>query len=115
MSCKQLKEKDIFFNHYASLCSTLTDISNLLRFFVQERIINISDVAEINAGTAIHEKVEKLLSHIAGPLETENGNTTGFYKMLTIMAKHGNQGTKDLAEKMRSEMTSFDSQVKHEG
>jgi len=105
MAGEQSKEKGIFTKHYASLCNTITDINILLPFFVQEEIITTSGLAEIDAGVTTCEKVKKLLLHISGPLEGGNGNTTGFYKMLTIMAEHGNHGTKDLAKKMSSEVT----------
>ena len=115
MAGKQLKEKEIFTKHYASLCNTLTDINHLLPYFVQESVISVSDEEEIDACKTIRAKVKKLLSHISGPLKAENENTTGFYKMLTIMADHGNHGTKDLAEKMSSKLTSSSSKVQHEG
>ena len=104
MAGAQLTEKDIFMKHYASLCSTLIDINNLLPYFVQEGIISIDDLEKIHEANTMREKVQKLLLHITGPLEA--GYATGFHKMLTIMVDHGNQSTKDLAVKMKSEITS---------
>ena len=109
MTSIQLIEEDIFIRHYSSLCNTLTDINNLLPFFVQEKIINVSDVEEINVIVATPKKVEKLLSYISGPLTV--GDTKGFCMMLTIMKKHGNQSTKDLAVKMSNEITSSNSKM----
>lgn len=101
----QLNVKDIFTKHYSSLCNTLTDINNLLPFFVQEKIINANDIEEINAIVTIPKKVEKLLSHISGPLTA--GDARGFDTMLTIMKEHGSQSTKHLALKMSCEMTGW--------
>lgn len=90
--------KDVFTNHYSDLCSTLTDIDNLLPFFVGKKIITITNQTEIKREIATLNKVTKLLPHISGPLEA--GDSKGFQIMLTIMKKHGLQPTKDLAEKM---------------
>ena len=106
-------EKDIFTRHYASLCNTLTDVDNLLPYFVQENIICNSDVESIDATTTTSHKVRKLLSHISGPLTA--GDTKGFHTMLTIMKEHGNQSTKDLAVKMSSEVTSSSSSREPKG
>ena len=92
----QLNENNIYIKHYASLCNTLTDVDNLLPYFVQENIITANDMQQFNAITSKPQKVQRLLSHISGPLQA--GDTKGFYTMLTIMKEHGVQGTKDLAE-----------------
>ena len=105
MSGVQLNAEDIFTKHYSSLCNTLTDVNNLLPFFVPEKIINISDLQEINAIVTTPKKVEKLLSHVSGPLTA--GDAKGFHTMLTIMKEHGSQSTKDLAVKMSCEMTGW--------
>ena len=97
-----LNEEIIFTRHYASLCNTLTDVDHLLPYFVQENIINTSDVESIDVTTTAN-KVKKLLLHISGPLEA--GDTEGFYAMLTIMKEHGNRSTHDLAVKMNHELT----------
>ena len=96
--------KEIFTRHYASLCSTLTDVDDLLPHFVQDSIISTNDVQEINAITTKPKKVEKLLLHISGPLTA--GDTKGFHTMLTIMKAHGSQSTHDLAIKMSSSVIS---------
>ena len=96
--------KEIFTRHYASLCSTLTDVDHLLPYFVQDSIISTNDVQEINAIVTTRHKVQKLLSHISGPLTA--GDTKGFYVMLTIMKEHGSQSTYDLAIKMSSSVIS---------
>ena len=100
----QCCEKDVFIRHFPSLCNTLTDISNLLPFFVQEKIISTNDLEEVNSAVTTTKKVEKLLSHISGPLTA--GDTKGFHKMLAIMKEHGNRSTKDLAVKMSVQITS---------
>ena len=111
---EQLKEKDVFTKHYASLCSTLTDINTLLPHFVSENIISISDHEKISAPNVTNsEKVVKLLSHISGPLEV--GDVKGFHKMLDIMKERGSQGTKDLAVNMSSETISSNSEKEYEG
>lgn len=106
------KDYDIFTKHYASLCSTITDVEHLLPYFVQENIINTNDEAEIQAITTTRNKVKKLLSHIAGPLSA--GYAKGFHTMLTIMKEHGNQSTKDLAVRIL-EVTSAINKTEDEG
>ena len=91
-----LKEFNAFTEYYAKLCSCLTDIENLLPYFVQEKIINPEDQDDINTSAKTQEKVNKLLKHISGPLQA--GNSKGFYTMLNIMKNHGTQATIDLAE-----------------
>ena len=108
----QSNEKEIFTRHYASLCNTLTDVDHLLPYFVQENIINTSDVESTDATTTAN-KIEKLLSHISGPLVA--GHTKGFHIMLTIMKEHGNWSTKDLAAKMSHELTSTISKIEDDG
>ena len=74
---EQLKEKDVFTRHYASLCKTLTDINTLLPYFVSENIISISDYEEISVLNVTNsEKVVKLLSHISGPLEAGDASVS---------------------------------------
>ena len=109
----QLNEKEIFHNYYASLCDTLTDVDHLQRYFVQEKIINLSDVEEITKITPTPKKVEKLLLHISGPLVA--GDTKGFYTMLIIMKEHGNLGTKNLAVKMGHELMLANNKPEDEG
>ena len=105
MSGVQLDEKDIFTKHFSSLCNTLTDINNLLPFFVEEKIINVNDIEVINAIVTIPKKVEKLLSYISGPLTA--GDARGLHTMFAIMKEHGSQCTKHLAFKMSCEMTGW--------
>ena len=111
---EQLKEKDVFTRHYASLCKTLININTLLPYFVSENIISISDHEETSTLNITNsEKVVKLLSHISSPLEA--GDAKVFHKMLDIMKKHGCQSTIDLADKMISEMLTSNSERKCEG
>ena len=107
----QLNEKKVFNRHYASLCNTLTDVNNLLPHFVQNGVISTGDIDEINAIITPPKKVEKLLSHISGPLTA--GDPKGFQMMLTIMKEHGNKSTKDLAVKIMT--SSNNSKMENEG
>ena len=94
-------ELKVFTEHYSKLCDTLTDVDNLLPQFVQIKIITTNDLEEINVmdpPTKKH-KVQKLMTHISGPLTA--GNTEVFYTMLRIMEKHGHQATKQLADQIR--------------
>ena len=113
MAGPQCKEEDIFISHYSSLCNTLSDVNNLLPYFVQENIISTSDVEEINAIAATSKKVEKLLEKISGPLRA--GDAKGFHIMLTIMREHGTQSTKDLAARISHEVISCNSIMKRKG
>ena len=108
-----LNEEVIFKKCYASLCDTLTDVDHLLRYFVQNDIINTNDIEEIKRVTTKPERVEKLLSHISGPLTA--GDAKGFHIMLTIMKEHGNQSTRDLAVRMSHEMTLAINKLEDEG
>jgi len=95
-----LKEYNVFTEYYAKLCSCLTDIENLLPYFVQEKIIKPEDQDDINTSAKTQEKVKKLLKHISGPLQA--GDTKGLYTMLDIMKNHGTQPTVDLAETLKT-------------
>jgi len=90
------QEYNIFMQHYAMLCSTLTDINNLLPHFVTENIISLKDIDD-NDWTS--KKIKRLLMYIEGPLRT--GNTHGFYTMLGVMEHYGTWATQELATKMR--------------
>ena len=106
-------ENEIFTKHYASLCSTLTDINELLPFFVQENVITALAQEEISTITITEEKVKKLLSHISASLTA--GDATGFQKMLTVMKYHGIQDTKYLAMQINSEIKALNIEGKCEG
>jgi len=73
----------------------MTDIENLLKYFITANIINTDDQSEILAPPKLTSKVTLLLKHISGPLEF--GDTKPFRMMLDIMEKHGNLATKSLA------------------
>ena len=105
MAEAQLTELEVFISHYASLCNTLVvDIHNLLLYFLRDHIIDFIVLHEINSFKTNHKKVERVLSYISDPLKA--GNSTNFYKMLTIMEECGIQSTKNLAVKLKSELTS---------
>ena len=97
------KENDVFTGHYSIFCDTVTDIDNLLKYFVQEKIIKSEDQDEINTLVKKTEKVQKLLKHIAGPLEA--GDSKGFYTMLDILENRGVQATKDLAVSLKTRLS----------
>ena len=86
----------VFKENYASLCKTITDINELLKYFVAEKIININQEEDIKACSVKSERVSKLLLIVAGPLEA--GDIKGFYKMLKIMKTYGVDATQRLAD-----------------
>ena len=96
-----LPEERIFTKHYSKLCSTLTDIDNLLPHFVEEEVITTNDLEEINTTIPSTKKlkVQKLMTHISGPLTA--GNTKVFCTMLRIMEDYGHQATQQLADQIR--------------
>ena len=94
------KEKNVFTEHYSIFCDAVVDIDNLLKYFVEKKIIKSEDQDEINTLVKKTEKVKKLLKHITGPLEA--GDSKGFYTMLDIMENHGVQATKDLAVSLKA-------------
>lgn len=95
-----VNELAVFRRCYAILCDTMTDIDDLLKHFVTEKIITISEEDEIKSFSVKSEKVRKLLLNISGPLKA--GNTNGFYVMLKIMKEFGTKATQDLADCMAS-------------
>ena len=97
------EEHKIFTKNYANLCCTLTDIDNLLPYFVQEKIIKPEDQDDINKLAKTQEKVKKLMKNISGPLQA--GDSKGFYIMLDIMRNHGVQATIDLSETLRTTLS----------
>ena len=98
-----LEEHKVFTENYARICSTLTDIDDLLLYFVQKKIIKPEDQDDIKTSAKTKEKVNKLLKHISGPLQA--GDSKGFYTMLDIMKNHGSQATKDLSETLKATLS----------
>ena len=78
------------------MCHTVTDINELLKYFVTEKIITLSQEEEIKSHITQSERVSKLLLIISGPLEA--GDSNGFYTMLKIMKIHGVRATQQLAD-----------------
>ena len=95
-----MKEKDVFTQHYC----TIKDVCSLLPHFVTAKIIGEDDRKEINTLRTSSEKVQKLLTHISGPLDA--GNTQPFYLMLSIMEEHGTEATKKQATVIRRKLIS---------
>ena len=90
----------------------MTDIDDLLKYFISANIINTDDQREIFAKARLTKKVSLLLNHISGPLEA--GDTKPFRMMLDIMEKHGNASTKTLAIFVKScLMTNTEGMHKH--
>ena len=98
MASIQLKT---FTKNYSKLC-TITDISNLLPHFVTKEIINLEDAEKITNISTSSVKVQKLLTHVAGPLQA--GNTQPYYTMLIIMEQYGTQATRTLATQIRNQV-----------
>ena len=95
--------KNLFYDHFSLLCSTVVDIDNLLIHFVPYAVITEGDLEEIMTIKRTSDKVQRLLEIISGPLEA--GNARNLYTMLDIFEKHGTQATKELAATMRSLIT----------
>ena len=98
-------ELAVFKESYALLCNTITDINELLKYFVTEKIITTDAEEEIKTYTTKSERVSKLLLNISGPLEA--GDSNGFYTMLQIMKTHGVDATQRLANQMITRVDKF--------
>ena len=95
----EVDELAVFRENYASLCNTITDINQLLKYFVTENIINMGQEEEIKTSCATNsDKVSTLLLHISRPLES--GDSKGFYTMLQIMKTYGIDATQCLADQI---------------
>ena len=88
------------------LCNTITDIDDLLKYFVAEKIITLNEEEKIKSSATKSDKVRKLLLNISGPLKA--GNTNGFYTMLKIMKDRGTKATQNLATLLSSRITTKD-------
>jgi len=101
-----LEEFTILQENYAVLCNTMTDIDDLLKYFVTEKIITLNEEEEIKSSTTKSDKVRKLLLNISGPLKA--GDKNGFYVMLKIMKDHGTKATQNLATLLTARVTTDD-------
>ena len=88
------------------LCNTMTDIDDLLTYFVSENIITLNEEEVIKSSTTKSEKVRKLLLNISGPLKA--GDANGFYVMLKIMKDRGTKATQNLATLLTARINSID-------
>ena len=95
-------ELHVFTIYCSKLCNTLTDIDGLMSHFVVEYVIKHEDLFEISAIILPAKKMQKLMTHISGPLRA--GNTEGFYAMLRIMENYGHHATQQLAGQMRESL-----------
>ena len=100
MTCTELS---VLTKNFSKLCDTLTDIDKLLPHFVDENVIKFEDLDDINTVVISNKKVQRLMTHISGPLRA--GNTEGFYIMLRIMEEHGHHATQQLADQIRSSLS----------
>jgi len=82
------------------LCNVLTDIDDLLNYFVAGEIITIDENEAIKSCKTKPEKVQKFLENISNPLNV--GITIGYDFMMKVMKERGTLPTKLLAEKMES-------------
>jgi len=83
----------------------MTDIDDLLKYFVSENIITLNEEV-IRSSTTKSEKVRNLLLNISGPLKA--GYTNGFYVMLKIMKDRGTRATQNLATFLTARINSID-------
>ena len=102
-------EHDAFIEHYAKLCA-ITDVDNLLPYFVQRKIITFDDQEEISGLRMQKQKARKLLTYISGPLEA--GNIKVFNIMLKILEECGNLNTQTLAEIIKKNLAEIRSSCK---
>ena len=91
---------EVFTEYYPKLCNTMTDIENLLKYFVQRNIIKSEDQDVICSNNKSSDKVRAFLKYISGPLQ--GGNEEGFHIMLNIMEKHGVEATKKLSKELKT-------------
>ncbi|XP_065918394.1 NACHT, LRR and PYD domains-containing protein 12-like isoform X2 [Dysidea avara] len=101
-----LEEFTILQENYAVLCNTMTDIDDLLKYFVAEKIITLNEEEEIKSSATKSDKVQKLLLNISDLLKA--GNNNGFYIMLKIMKDRGTKATQNLATLLSSRITTKD-------
>ena len=94
----EFDEVAVFKETYASLCNTIVDINELLKYFVVEKIITLDQQEEIKTCATKSERISKLLLNISGPLEA--GDSKGFYTMLKILKTHGVDATQRLANQI---------------
>lgn len=74
---------------------------------MQEEVIGFDEEQEISCTVAPVKKVQKLLSHISGPLRADNAD--GFYILLNVMKKYGIKATRELAVLLLAKLESTDS------
>ena len=72
----------------------MTDIDDLLKHFVMEKIISIDEEQKISQCVTKSDKVQMLLLNI----DPRNN----YYGMLKIMKEHGSSATRNLANHMES-------------
>lgn len=75
------------------------------QYLVSADVITFPDEEEICAGRTSSAKATILLQKLTGPLESRY--TFGFYQLLQVMEGHGNFAAKDLANKMRNQVSSL--------
>ena len=101
----EFNELGVLKENYASLCNTMTDVHELLKYFVEEKIITLDQQEEIKSCVTRTERNSKLLLNIAGPLQA--GDSKGFYTMLKIMKTYGIDATQHLADHIITRVDKF--------
>ena len=92
------------FKEFYGFLKNILSAQNLSQYLVSSDVITFQDEEEICAARTSSAKATILLQKLVGPLES--GNTFVFYQLLEVMEGHGNIATKDLANKMKSRVSS---------
>jgi len=82
----------------------MTDYDNLSPYCVAEDIISTEDDEKIYKAITKRDKARVVLTIVSQHLEAHCSKS--FLSLLNIMKTHGNQGTKELAELIKSEIKS---------
>ena len=92
----------VFQENHAMLCSTMTEIGDLLEHFKMEHVITSDEEEQIKDIPVISEKTRRIMSNISTSLEA--GNNNKFDVMLKVMKNYGSVSTQHLAELIESRL-----------
>ncbi|XP_065890274.1 uncharacterized protein [Dysidea avara] len=98
------RKLEVFTKHYASLINVLP-IKNLSKYFVSEGIISFEDDEAIQQARGQSEASSLVLRKIATSLKI--GQAKSFDTFLSIMERHGNMATDELANQMRGQLMQY--------
>ena len=101
MTSTQSREEAVFKSHQDNLRSKLTEIDNLLQHFVEGNVITETNLTKMRS-LKNKAKLTRLLSQISDQLK--DGKVKGFYTMLNIMEKYGDETTKGLSSAVMSNL-----------